>query len=617
MPNRPDVRLDLIPTEPGVYLMKDKSGFVIYVGKANNLRARLSYYFGAAPEGEPKVLAMIARIDTFDYVVTANEMEAFILEANLIKEYMPHYNILLRDDREYPYICVTFQELYPRVMKTFHIGDDVSKGALYYGPYLSGDLYHALKTLHDIFPLKTCKRVFPRDIGKERPCLNYYIGRCIAPCKGDVSATMYRAVVADVCRFLEGRYDGLLQEIKGKMLEASEGLRFEDAARWRDRFLTLERLTKQQHVFAADKTDRDVLGYAANEAESCLIKVEVREGRAVRVVPFFFAGIDEPSAVIEAFIAQHYPVTPFIPAELVLPLPLADMEAPAALLSGLKGARVRLRQPKRGELLRVLAFANDNAKENLLRHTLLGGKGRSGIDETLRRLAELVGQTAGLERIEAYDVSHSAGSDRVASMVVFAGGKPQRSAYRHFKLQQGDARDDYEAMREVLSRRLKRLDDKSFGPVPDLILVDGGKGQVSAVMPLVKDLGIPLAGMIKDRRHRTRGLVMSDGRVYELNTDDATEDREAKIALWRLLTAIQDEAHRFAGRLRTLLEGKRHTKWTLESIPGVGPARRKKLMQAFGTMAEIEKASVDDLIEKGIDKKTAEAVHRHFHEGSR
>ncbi|HHU13229.1 MAG TPA: excinuclease ABC subunit UvrC [Clostridiaceae bacterium] len=614
MPERPDVRLDLIPTEPGVYLMKDKSGSVIYVGKAGNLRNRLTYYFSPAPEGDAKVLAMISRIASFDYIVTANELEAFILEANLIKENKPHYNILLRDDKEYPYICVTWQDMYPRVMKTFHIGRDVRQGALYYGPYLSGDLYHALKTIHDIFPLKTCKRVFPRDIGKERPCLNYYIGRCIAPCKGDVPSSAYRAVIADVCRFLEGRYDGLLGELKAKMTEASDDLRFEEAARWRDRLVALERLLKAQHVVAADKVDRDVIGIASNEAESCLIKVEVREGRAIRIVPFFFEKGEDLPAIIKAFLSQHYPDMPFVPAEILVPLDLTDADAAEASLTAMKGARVKIIHPKRGERVSILQFANENAKQNLLRHTLMGGAGQSRLDETLKQLAELVGLTGGLERIEAYDVSHLGGADRSASLVVFSGGKPERQAYRHFKLHEGDARDDYEAMREVLTRRLKRLDDKSFGQVPDLILVDGGRGQVSAVQPLVKDLGIALAGIVKDRRHRTRGLVTADGIVHELSVTEGDSDRAKKIALWRLLTAIQDEAHRFAGRLRKKQENKRQTRWTLESIPGVGPARRKKLMQAFGTMAAIEAASVDQLLEKGIDRRTAEAVHRHYHE---
>lgn len=613
MPKRPDVRLDLIPEEPGVYLMKDSSGSVIYVGKAGNLRARLSFYFSARPEGDKKVLALISHIADFEYVVTKHEMEAFILEANLIKEYDPKYNVLLRDDREYPYICVTWQEMYPRVMKKFHIEPDVKEGARYYGPYLSGDLYFALKSLHEIFPLKTCKRVFPRDIGKERPCLNYYIGRCIGPCRGDVSAEAYRAVIRDVCRFLEGRYDDLLKGIRGKMLEASDDLRFEEAAHWRDRLQSLEKLLKTQHVVIADKTDRDVLGLAANEVESCLIKVEVREGRAIRVVPFFFAKGDEKEAIVSAFIAQHYITVPFIPAEILLPLELSDKEALASSLSELKGRRVQLLAPQRGEKAQLLNFANENARQNLVRHTLLGGGGATQITETLKRLAELVDQPQGLDRIEAYDVSHLGGVDRTASMVVFSGGKPERKSYRHFKIVQGEGGDDYESMREVISRRLNRLDDKSFGDKPDLILIDGGKGHVASIVPLVKDLGIPVAGIVKDRKHRTRGLVTSDGVIHELSVTDGAPDRAEKIAIWRLLTAIQDEAHRFAGRLRKKVTTKRQTRWTLETIPGIGPARRKQLMAAFGTLGAIEKASIEEMLEKGISEHIAKAVYDHFH----
>lgn len=617
MPERPDVRLDLIPAEPGVYLMKDSAGSVIYVGKAGNLRNRLSFYFSAKPDGDKKVLAMISHIATFDYVVTKNEMEAFILEANLIKEYDPKYNILLRDDREYPYICVTWHELYPRVMKKFHMEADVKEGARYYGPYLAGDLYFALKSLHDIFPLKTCKRVFPRDIGKERPCLNYYIGRCIGPCLGDVKADQYRAVVADVCRFLEGRYDDLLQGIKGKMQEASDALRFEEAARWRDRLQALEKLLKTQHVLIADKTDRDVLGFASNEVESCLLKVEVREGRAIRVVPHFFSEGESPQAIVRAFIEQHYVTSPFIPEELLLPLELQESSDLATRLSELKGRRVKLHVPQRGEKAALLRFASDNARENLQRHTLLGGVGQTKITETLKKLSELVGQPKGLERIEAYDVSHLGGEDRTASMVVFIGGKPERKSYRHFNLVQGEGGDDYESLREVVARRLNRLDDKSFGEPPDLILVDGGKGQVSIVLPLVKDLGIPVAGMVKDRKHKTRGLVTSDGVIHELGAFDHDPKRAEKIAIWRLLTAIQDEAHRFAGRLRKNVQTKRQTRWTLETIPGVGPARRKQLMAAFGTLGALEKASVEEIVAKGINETIAQAVHEHFHGAKR
>lgn len=614
MPDRLDVRLDLIPTEPGVYLMKDAAGSFIYVGKARNLRARLSFYFQENPDAEPKVLAMISHIAAFEYIVTKNEMEAFILEANLIKEYKPPYNILLRDDKEYPYIVVTWQDMYPRVMKSFHIGDDVQDGARYYGPYLSGDLYFALKTLHDVFPLKTCRRVFPRDIGKERPCLNYYIGRCIGPCRGDVSADDYRAVVADVCRFLEGRYDGLLHELKAKMLEAADDLRFEDASKWRDRYQTLERLQTKQHVLIGDKTDRDVIGLAENEMEICLIKVEMREGRAIRVVPFFFMKGESSEQIIAAFIRQHYPQTPVIPSEILLPVTLPDEAFLLAHLSERAGRKVHFHLPERGEKSRLLEFATENAKQSLLRHTLLGGSGATQITETLRYLGELVGATEGLGRIEAYDISHSQGDDRTASMVVFQAGKPERKAYRHFKLHAGDARDDYEALREVISRRLNRLDDSTFGEIPDLILVDGGKGQVSAVAPLLGDLGIALGGIVKDKKHRTRGLVTADGQIHELSSDEGDLEREQKVALWRLLTAIQDEAHRFAGRLRKTLETKRQTKWKLETIPGVGPARRKQLMAAFGTMAAIEKATYEELVAKGIDKKTAASVVQHFEE---
>lgn len=610
--SRPDVRLDLIPAEPGVYLMKDSTGSVIYVGKAKQLRNRLSSYFSGTPDGNAKVAALIEKIASFNYIVTGNELEAFLLEATLIKEYKPHYNVMLRDDREYPFIRVTLQEQYPRIMKAFHIGPDSADGARYYGPYLSGDLYRALKALYDIFPLKTCKRVFPRDIGKERPCLNFYIGRCIGPCRGDVSAEAYRAVVENVCRFLEGRYMPLLAAIRQKMQQASSNLEFEQAGYWRDRYRALNVLMEKQHVASDDKSDRDVIALAENEQEICLLKVEVREGRVNAFMPFFFE-LEDKAEVLESFLTQHYTDAPYVPKQILIPAEPEAKDTIESLLSSRHSRKIGLAVPKRGEKKMLLDFAKENAIEQLRRHTLLGGSSATRLTLTLQYLSELTAANRPLNRIEAYDVSVFGTDDRTASLVVFTHGKPSRKDYRHFHVQADEG--DTAALASVLGRRVARLGDDRFGGRPDLILVDGGIAQVNAAGTLLDDLGIAVAGIVKDERHRTRGLVTRGGVTIELSklsSDDP--DREDKLSLWRLLTAVQDEAHRFAGRLSKKQRTKRQTRWTLEAIPGVGPARRKALLEHFGTLKAISEATLEELEQTPkLDRKTARAVYAHYH----
>jgi len=617
-----DARLELLPQEPGVYLMKDASGSVIYVGKAINLPNRLRSYFTPNPNVEPKIKAMISHIADFSYIVCSNELEALILENNLIKKHRPKYNTLLRDDKEYPYIKVTLNEMYPRVMKAYRIGPDREQGARYYGPYLASDLQRALRTIHQIFPVMTCNRVLPRDIDKQRPCLKYYINRCVGPCKGDVSVAEYRESVDEICRFLDGQYEDLLKNIKDKMETASENLEFEKAAAWRDRYQDLEKLTTEQVVVTKVPEDIDALGIARNDSEICLQKIEIRNGRMISMVSSFTQDQEETeSELIEAFIKQHYAESSFIPSLVLVSAQLENHTLLSEYLSNLARHKVELRLPQRGEKRRILEMAQKNAEQQLMRHTLIGGTA-TGLLQTLKNLAAIVGSKEPLHRIEAFDMANFGSADRTGAMVVFTDGKPLRSAYRHFHIKSFEGIDDYKAMSEVIVRRIKRLDDDKFGSKPDLILVDGGLGHVRTIAPIVDEynLSIPVAGIVKDDRHKTHGLVLNDGNLIELkqakDQDAETPDqRSERLGLLRLLTAIQNEAHYFAGRLLKKSSFKRTVRYSLEEIPGVGPARRRNLLKHFTSIKKISEASLEEIKEvPGLPEDVAVAVYEHFNE---
>ncbi|MDO5734619.1 MAG: excinuclease ABC subunit UvrC [Eubacteriales bacterium] len=617
-----DARLDLLPKSPGVYLMKDKKGEIIYVGKANNLPQRLRAYFAPNPQGSAKVQAMIKRIADFETITTENELEALILENSLIKSHRPKYNILLRDDKEYPYIRITLQENYPRVLKAFRQGPDRNEGARYFGPYLAWDLKEALQAIYRIFPLKTCKRVFPRDIGKERPCLNYYIGRCIAPCRGDVTESEYRAIVDQVIAFLEGRYEELLARLEKEMLEHAERLEFEEAAEIRDRQRALAKLMERQKIDFIRAEDLDVLGLAENDSDHCLLLMRLRRGRIVQAgAQFFDSGGESQAELLEAYITQHYHPSQDLPRLILIPedLPKERVEILEAYLQGIAGHKIELRRPQRGDKLALLEMASRNAAESLRRHTLLGGSSR-GREASLELLAERLGLSEAPQQIEAFDIANYGSSDRTASMVVFLRGQPERSRYRHFTVQSFAGVDDYQAMAEVITRRLKRSGDSNFGRLPDLILVDGGKGHVNLIAQVLAAAGldIPLAGIVKDERHRTRGLVRTDGEIFELSTEsegEQPEERSERLGLLRLLTAIQNEAHRFANRLLSKQHKKRSFKYSLDEIEGVGPGRRKALLKEFKSLKAISQASLAELeATPGLPRKVAAAVYRHFHQ---
>jgi len=612
-----DARLDVVPTSPGVYLMKDTSGSVIYVGKAKNLRNRLRSYFCKNPAGNEKVLAMISHIADFECIVVGNELEALLLESNLIKRYQPHYNILLRDDRGYPYVCITMQDEYPRILKVFRVGPDKEKGARYFGPYLGGDLYAALMTLRDIFPTKTCRRVLPKDIGKQRPCLNYYIGRCVAPCKGDVPASAYRAVMEDICRFFEGKYEGIQKDLSEQMQAASKRQDYEHAVIYRDRLQSLVKIMESQKVSLPKASDLDAIGVSRDAGEICIRKLEVRGGRVIGSPTFFLADHgEELDEILTAFIEQHYPNVSFIPPEILVQALPADCDALSDYLRQFSGHKTQLRIPQRGDGVSLLKMACDNAGEALMRRILRVGDSEKALTMALENLSKQVGLDRPLERIEAYDISNMGADDQGGGMVVFHNGRPDRASYRLFKIRRSEEQDDYGAMREVLRRRFAHMGEAEFARTPDLILMDGGLQHVQLALDILREVKlegtIKVAGMVKDNKHRTRGLALPDGQIVEL-TEQARTSEESLILL-RLLTAVQNEVHRFAISYQRKLSKKRHLSFKLESIEGIGPAKRKALLAHFGTIGKVASASAEALKEAPLlSEANAQAVYRHFH----
>ncbi|NLA95916.1 MAG: excinuclease ABC subunit UvrC [Clostridiaceae bacterium] len=616
--------LDLVPEEPGVYLMRDVSGSVLYVGKANSLRQRLRNYFTPTPAVDRRIASMIGKIASYDTILCANELEALILEANLIKQHQPPYNILMRDDKEYPYIRVTLQEDFPRGMKAFRVGNDAEEGARYYGPWLAGDINRALKVLEAVFPLRTCSRDLPRDTGKERPCLNYHIGRCLAPCSGAISSEDYRAMVDEVISFLDGRTDELIRRFQREMKEAAEILDFEKAARLRGRWQALARLREGQRVVDQRGGNRDALALARNGNEVAISKMEIRGGRVTGYVHVFAQdrGGDDGD-YLTSFIQEQYRAPGQVPREILIPSHLSEHALMVELLRQRRGGAVDLLYPRRGAKKALIDMVRHNADQALERRALARGSDPQAIEATLQYLGDLTGTAGAPVRIEAYDISYFGGGDRSGSMVVFHHGRPQRSAYRHFIVKGFEGIDDYRSMKEVLERRLARLTDTEFGSRPDLILLDGGRGHVSACLPLADDFGLPLAGMVKDDRHRTRGLVLRTGEIIELASTAIPEDELVKeteeegarrLGLLHLLSSIQDEAHRFALRHNEQRRHKGAKRYKLETIPGVGPARRKALLKAFESTKKISEASLDELESvPGIPRPVAEAVYRHFH----
>ena len=612
--------LKKLPRKPGVYIMRDDKDVILYVGKAINLHNRVRSYFRENIGRGPAIDQMVSLIARFEYIVTDSELEALVLENNLIKENSPKYNTLLKDDKTYPYIKVTVGEDYPRILFSRTMKKDKSR---YFGPYTSAAaVKDTIELLNKLYQLRTCNRVLPRDIGNERPCLNYHIKQCLAPCQGYVSKEEYRQQVAGALEFLNGNYNPILKDLEEKMNKAAEAMEFEDAARYRDLFSSVRQVSQKQKITEGVGEDKDILALYQDETEAVVQVFFVRDGKLIGREHYYMTHVPENNkpAILQDFVKQFYAGTPFIPRELMLQYEIEDAELIEKWLSERKGSRVYLKVPKIGSKEKLVELAAQNAKLVLSqdREKLKREEGRTiGAVKEISDLLQL--PLTGTARMEAYDISNINGFENVGSMVVYEKGKPKRSDYRKFKIKSVSGPDDYACMREVLTRRFrhgmeesKELEEQemdqeygSFTKFPDLILMDGGRGQVNIALSVLEELGIdiPVCGMVKDDNHRTRSLYYHN---IELPIDTHSEG-------FKLITRIQDEAHRFAIEYHRSLRSKTQVKSVLDDIPGVGPARRKALMRHFKSLEEIRQASVEELMKiPEMNERTAEEIVTFF-----
>ena len=612
--------LKKLPRKPGVYIMRDDKDVILYVGKAINLHNRVRSYFRENIGRGPAIDQMVSLIARFEYIVTDSELEALVLENNLIKENSPKYNTLLKDDKTYPYIKVTVGEDYPRILFSRTMKKDKSR---YFGPYTSAAaVKDTIELLNKLYQLRTCNRVLPRDIGIERPCLNYHIKQCLAPCQGYVSKEEYRQQVAGALEFLNGNYSPILKDLEEKMNKAAEELEFEEAARYRDLLSSVRQVSQKQKITEGVGEDKDILALYQDETEAVVQVFFVRDGKLIGREHYYMTHVPENNkpAILQDFVKQFYAGTPFIPRELMLQYEIEDAELIEKWLSERKGSRVYLKVPKIGSKEKLVELAAQNAKLVLSqdREKLKREEGRTiGAVKEISDLLQL--PLTGTARMEAYDISNINGFENVGSMVVYEKGKPKRSDYRKFKIKSVSGPDDYACMREVLTRRFrhgmeesKELEEQemdqeygSFTKFPDLILMDGGRGQVNIALSVLEELGIdiPVCGMVKDDNHRTRGLYYHN---IELPIDTHSEG-------FKLITRIQDEAHRFAIEYHRSLRSKTQVKSVLDDIPGVGPARRKALMRHFKSLEEIRQASVEELMKiPEMNERTAEEIVTFF-----
>ncbi len=613
--------LKKLPDKPGVYLMHDKGDHIIYVGKAVNLKNRVRQYFQNGGNKSPKILRMVSQIAWFEFIVTDSETEALVLECNLIKEHHPKYNTMLTDDKGYPFIRVTVEEAYPRILIARTMKKDKSK---YYGPYTDvGAVKDSIRLVQKLYKIRTCRRNLPADTGKERPCLNYHIHQCDAPCQGYISEEEYREAIDKAQEFLKGNYGPVQKHLKAKMQEASDALDFENAMMYRELLFSVQRTEQQQKVTDSGQENRDIVALAM-EGEDAIVQVFfIREGRLIGREHFHVkvAEGDEKSQVVSDFVKQFYSGTPFFPREIFVPEELPDGGLIERWLSAKSGHKISLVVPKRGEKHQLVELAEKNAKLILTQDREKVKREEARTMGAVHQLETLLGRE-GLHRMEAFDISNISGFESVGSMVVYENGRPKRNDYRKFKIQWVKGANDYASMEEVLTRRfshgleeVKMLREKgmeedygSFSQFPDLLLMDGGRGQVNVAERVLRGLGlsIPVCGMVKDENHRTRGLYFEN---KELPLDHHSE-------AFQLITRIQDEAHRFAITFHRARRGKAQIHSILDDIDGVGPVRRKALMREFKTIDAMKAASVDDIAAlPEMNRGVAEMVYAFFHDG--
>ena len=600
--------LKKLPSQPGVYIMHDEKDAIIYVGKAISLKNRVRQYFQSSRNKGAKIEQMVTHISRFEYIVTDSELEALVLECNLIKEHRPKYNTMLKDDKGYPFIKVTVDEEYPRVMLAWRMKKDKAK---YYGPYTSVTaVKDAIELIRKLYHIRSCSRKLPRDIGKERPCLYYHMHQCEAPCQGYISKKDYRGYIHKVVSFLNGNSKDVIRELEEKMMLASEELRFEDAMEYRDLIESVNRIGERQKITSQDDTDKDIIAMAIDREDAVVQVFFMRQGKMIGRDHFYIkvALEDTRPQILSSFLKQFYAGTPFIPRELLLQEEIEDSDVIEQWLSQRRGQRVYVRVPKKGTKEKIVELAVENAAM-VLRKDSERIKREEG--RTIGAVKEIAGWLGMQEigRIEAYDISNISGFESVGSMVVYEKGKPKRSDYRKFKIKSVQGPNDYASMEEVLTRRFTHESEKefdSFAKLPDLIMMDGGRGQVNIALKVLEKLGfsIPVCGMVKDDNHRTRGLYFEN---VEIPIDTSSEG-------FKLITRIQDEAHRFAIEFHRSLRSREQVHSVLDDIPGIGPARRKDLMRQFRSLDKIKEASVGELADlPSMNEKSAKQVFEFFH----
>ena len=597
-------QLKKLPGEPGVYLMKDENDKIIYVGKAISLKNRVRQYFQSSKNHSSKVKSMVKNIKSFEYIITDSELEALILECNLIKKYRPKYNVLLRDDKTYPYIKVTINEDYPRVLKVRKVLRDKAK---YFGPYTNVEAVNdTLEVIRNIYPIRTCNVNIDRAIKNNmRPCLNLHIKRCVGPCTGNVSKEEYNKMIEEIILFLSGKEEKLIEILKEKMNKCSMEFNFEEAAIYRDKILNLQEMMQKQKIdVSTDDVNQDIIAMAYNDEEACVQSFFIRHGKIVGREHFILEGTKDSTkeSILGSFVKQFYMNAEYIPKEIIIESEIEDQVVMEEWLSNIKGQKVSIRVPQKGDKKSLISMVKKNAMEYLEKFSNLNKRKYERSEGALIELAEVLGLEEPPRRIESYDISNIQGVDSIGVMVVFTNGLKDKKEYRRYKIKTVEGPNDYDSMAEILERRLQK------GDFADLILLDGGKGQVSAVQKVFDKYGvnIPLWGMYKDDKHRTKGLI-SATKEFEL---DKTSN------LYRFVASIQEEVHNYAITYHRSLRNKSLTKSSLDDIPGVGEKRKKALLSNFKSIEDIKNASVEELSQvEGLNKSVAENIYNYFRKG--
>ena len=597
-------QLKKLPAEPGVYLMKDENDKIIYVGKAISLKNRVRQYFQSSKNHSSKVKSMVKNIKSFEYIITDSELEALILECNLIKKYKPKYNVLLRDDKTYPYIKVTVNEEFPRVLKVRRVLRDKAK---YFGPYTNVEAVNdTLDVIRNIYPIRTCNVDIERAIKNNmRPCLNMHIKRCVGPCTGKVSKEEYNKMIEEILLFLSGKEETLISILKEKMNKCSMEFNFEEAAIYRDKIISLQEMMQKQKIdISTDDINQDIIAMAYNDEEACVQSFFIRHGKIVGREHFILEGTKDSSkeSILGSFVKQFYMNAEFIPKEIIIESEIEDQIVLEEWLSNIKGQKVSIRVPQKGDKKSLISMVKKNAMEYLEKFSNLNKRKYERSEGALIELAETLGLEEPPRRIESYDISNIQGVDSIGVMVVFTNGLKDKKEYRRYKIKTVEGPNDYDSMAEILDRRLQK------GDFADLILLDGGKGQVSAVQKVFDKYGIdiPLWGMYKDDKHRTKGLICAS---KEIELDKTSN-------LYRFVASIQEEVHNYAISYHRSLRNKSLTKSSLDDIPGVGEKRKKALLSHFKSIEDIKNASVEELSNvEGLNRSVAENIYDYFRKG--